>query len=85
MFNDLAYSATRLIAEGMARSVLIIGVMFIRVTGRRVSLPTSPTSSPVRCIRANYPARKATSDLDVEVERHIDDAGYVEYLPAGAA
>ena len=30
--------------------------------------------------KANYPARKATSDLDVEVERHIDDAGYMAIL-----
>ena len=30
--------------------------------------------------KANYPARKASSDLDVEVERHIDDAGYMTIL-----
>ena len=32
--------------------------------------------------KANYPARKATSDLDIEVERHIGDDEYMAVLSA---
>ena len=33
----------------------------------------------VHC-RANYPARKATSDLDVEIDQGTDDSGYLDIL-----
>ena len=29
---------------------------------------------------ANYPARKATSDLDVEIDKGADDSGYLYFL-----
>ena len=81
MFNDLAYSATRLIEEGAARSILILDCDVHQGDGTARILADRPDifTCSVHC-KANYPARKATSDLDVEVERHIDDAGYMAIL-----
>ena len=38
------------------------------------------TFSYVDSCRANYPARKATSDLDVEIDKGADDSGYLAIL-----
>ncbi|MEC7094758.1 MAG: ATP-binding cassette domain-containing protein [Pseudomonadota bacterium] len=69
------------LVQGMARSILILdcdvhqGDGTARILADRSDIFTCS----VHC-KANYPARKATSDLDVEVERHIDDAGYMAIL-----
>ena len=81
VFNDLAYSATRLIEEGAARSILILDCDVHQGDGTARILADRPDifTCSVHC-KANYPARKATSDLDVEVDRHIDDIGYMSKL-----
>lgn len=81
VFNDLAYSATRLIEEGATRSILILDCDVHQGDGTARILVDRPDifTCSLHC-KANYPARKATSDLDVEVERHIDDAGYMAIL-----
>jgi acetoin utilization deacetylase AcuC-like enzyme len=81
VFNDLAYTAARLVDEGAVQRVLILdcdvhqGDGTARILANRDDLFTCS----VHC-RSNYPARKATSNLDVEIERGSDDAGYLEIL-----
>ena len=81
VFNDLAYAAVRLAAGEEARSILILDCDVHQGDGTARILENRPDifTCSVHC-RANYPARKAASDLDVEVERHADDAAYMAIL-----
>ena len=81
VFNDLAYTAARLVEEGHVGTVLILDCDVHQGDGTARILAGRPElfTCSLHC-RASYPARKATSDLDVEVERHIDDAGYMAIL-----
>ena len=81
VFNDLAYAAVRLTAGGEARSILILDCDVHQGDGTARILEKRPDifTCSVHC-RANYPARKAASDLDVEVERHADDGTYMAIL-----
>lgn len=81
VFNDLAYAAVRLTAGGEARSILILDCDVHQGDGTARILENRPDifTCSVHC-RANYPARKAASDLDVEVDRHADDAAYTAIL-----
>ena len=81
VFNDLAYAAVRLTAGGEARSILILDCDVHQGDGTARILEKRPDifTCSVHC-RANYPARKAASDLDVEVERHADDGAYMAIL-----
>lgn len=81
VFNDLAYAAVRLTAGGEARSILILDCDVHQGDGTARILENRPDifTCSVHC-RANYPARKAASDLDVEVDRHADDAAYMAIL-----
>ena len=81
VFNDLAYAAARLRADGAVRRVLILdcdvhqGDGTARILEQRRDIFTCS----IHC-RANYPARKATSDLDVEIDKGADDSGYLTIL-----
>jgi len=81
VFNDLAYTATRLVDEGAVRRVLILDCDVHQGDGTARILADRPDlfTCSLHC-KANYPARKATSDLDVEIERHADDAAYLSIL-----
>ncbi|MEK9558113.1 MAG: histone deacetylase [Alphaproteobacteria bacterium] len=81
VFNDLAYSAVRLVDEGAVRRVLILDCDVHQGDGTARILADWPDlfTCSLHC-KANYPARKATSDLDVEIDRHADDAAYLEIL-----
>jgi len=81
VFNDLAYTAVRLLEEGAVRHVLILDCDVHQGDGTARILEMWPAAftCSVHC-KANYPARKATSDLDVEVPRGTGDAGYLAIL-----
>jgi acetoin utilization deacetylase AcuC-like enzyme len=81
VFNDLAYTATKLADEGAVRRVLILDCDVHQGDGTARILADRPDlfTCSLHC-KANYPARKATSDLDVEIERHADDAAYLSIL-----
>ena len=83
VFNDLAYTAVRLADEGAVRRVLILDCDVHQGDGTARILADWPDlfTCSLHC-KANYPARKATSDLDVEIERHADDAVYLDILAA---
>lgn len=81
VFNDLAYASVRLIASGEARTILILDCDVHQGDGTaRILEGRSDIFTCSMHCRANYPARKATSDLDVEIERHTDDAAYMAIL-----
>ena len=81
VFNDLAYSAVRLVDEGAVRRVLILDCDVHQGDGTARILANRPDlfTCSLHC-KANYPARKATSDLDVEIDRYADDETYLEIL-----
>ena len=81
MFNDLAYTAVRLLEEGAVRSVLILDCDVHQGDGTARILESWPAAftCSIHC-KANYPARKATSDLDVEVPRNAGDDAYLAIL-----
>lgn len=81
VFNDLAYASVRLLDEGAVRSVLILDCDVHQGDGTARILEAWPAAftCSIHC-KANYPARKATSDLDVEVPRGTGDADYLAIL-----
>lgn len=81
VFNDLAYAATRLCDEGDVSSVLILDCDVHQGDGTARILATDPRifTCSLHC-RTNYPARKATSDLDVEIEKDTSDDAYLAIL-----
>ncbi len=81
VFNDLAYTASRLVDEGRVGTVLILDCDVHQGDGTARILAERPElfTCSLHC-RANYPARKATSDLDIEIEKGADDAAYLGIL-----
>ena len=81
VFNDLAYTAVRLMEEGAVRQVLILDCDVHQGDGTARILDGWPAAftCSVHC-KANYPARKATSNLDVEVPRGAGDDDYLAIL-----
>ena len=81
VFNDLAYTAARLCADGAVQRVLILDCDVHQGDGtaRILEQHSDIFTCSVHC-RANYPARKATSDLDVDINKGTDDSGYLDIL-----
>lgn len=83
VFNDIAVAASVLLAEGSARRVLVIdldvhqgdGTAAIFRGDRRVF------TLSVHC-RANFPARKQQSDLDISLDAGTGDRPYLAVLQA---
>lgn len=83
VFNDLAVTANRLIAEGDARRVLVVDCDVHQGDGT-ASLMAGREDVFTLSFHAekNFPARKARSSLDVALPDELDDAGYMEALRA---
>ena len=81
VFNDLAYTAVRLRREGAVRRVLILDCDVHQGDGTARILQTYDDifTCSVHCGK-KYPARKAVSDLDVEIERGSGDDSYLAIL-----
>lgn len=81
VFNDLAYAARRLVDEGAAGEVLILDCDVHQGDGtaRMLAGDDRIFTCSLHC-RTNYPARRAVSDLDVEIEKGTGDAGYLAVL-----
>ena len=78
VFNDLV-TAARLRADGAVKRVLILDCDVHQGDGTARILEQHPDLRSIHC-RANYPARKASSDLDVEIEKGAADGGYLATL-----
>lgn len=81
VFNDLAVTANRLIAEGDARRVLIVDLDVHQGDGT-ASLTAGREDIFTLSLHAekNFPVRKARSSLDVGLPDGVDDDGYMEVL-----
>jgi len=81
VFNDLAYAATRMIERGEAGSVLILDADVHQGDGtaRILDKQSAIFTCSLHCVK-NYPARKAKSDLDVEIPRGAGDQLYLSIL-----
>ncbi|NVK31372.1 MAG: histone deacetylase [Gammaproteobacteria bacterium] len=78
VFNDLAIAAKSLVKQGLAERVLIFDCDVHQGDGtaRILADDSSVFTCSVHC-KQNYPARKALSDLDVEVEKGAADEVYL--------
>jgi len=81
VFNDLAVTANRLIAERHARRVLIVDLDVHQGDGT-ASLTAGRADIFTLSLHAekNFPVRKARSSLDVGLPDGVDDDGYMETL-----
>lgn len=81
VFNDLAVTANRLIAERQAARVLIVDLDVHQGDGT-ASLTAGREDIFTLSLHAekNFPVRKARSSLDVGLDDGVDDDGYMEAL-----
>jgi acetoin utilization deacetylase AcuC-like enzyme len=81
VFNDLAVTANRLIAEGDAARVLIVDLDVHQGDGT-ASLTAGRADIFTLSLHAekNFPVRKARSSLDVGLPDGVDDDGYMDVL-----
>jgi acetoin utilization deacetylase AcuC-like enzyme len=81
VFNDLAVTANRLIAEGDAARVLIVDLDVHQGDGT-ASLTAGRTDIFTLSLHAekNFPVRKARSSRDVALPDGVDDDGYMAAL-----
>lgn len=81
VFNDLAVTANRLVAEGQARRVLIVDLDVHQGDGT-ASLTAGRPDIFTLSLHAekNFPVRKARSSLDIALPDGTDDDGYMEAL-----
>lgn len=81
VLNDLAIAASRALAEGLARRVMIVDLDVHQGDGTAVMLAGRPDAFTFSMHGAkNFPARKARSSHDVELPDGLDDAGYLDVL-----
>jgi acetoin utilization deacetylase AcuC-like enzyme len=81
VFNDVAVAARLLLAEGLVGRALVVDLDVHQGDGTASILADDPrvATLSVHC-RANYPARKQQSDLDVALDPGVDDGDYLELL-----
>ncbi len=83
VFNDLAITAHRLIAEGHARRIMIIDLDVHQGDGTAALLHERPDIFTFSIhSESNFPARKARSDFDLGLPDKTEDAAYMEALEA---
>lgn len=80
-FNDVAVAARALLDRGSVERVLVIDLDVHQGDGTARIFAGEPRVFTVSMHAArNYPARKALSDLDVELDDGTDDDAYLERL-----
>ena len=84
MLNDLAIAANSLIAQGKVRKVLIFDVDVHQGDGTARILANQPKvfTCSVHCEK-NFPARKAQSDLDINIPVGANDEIYLQMMSDG--
>ncbi|WP_420787308.1 histone deacetylase [Shewanella chilikensis] len=81
IFNDLVYSARRMINQGLADKILIIDCDVHQGDG--TATMTAGDANIISCsihCRQNFPARKADSHYDIELEKGAADDEYLSTL-----
>jgi acetoin utilization deacetylase AcuC-like enzyme len=86
VFNDTAVAARAMQAEGLARCVLVVDCDVHQGNGTAAIFRGDPTVFTFSIHGAkNFPFRKETSDLDVELADGTGDAEYAAALEGGLA
>ena len=81
LINDLAVVAAALLAQQHVRRVLIVDLDVHQGDGTARVFADEPRVFTFSMHAArNFPARKATSDLDIELEAGLDDRAYQQHL-----
>lgn len=81
VFNDLAVTANRLIAEGRARRILVVDLDVHQGDGTAVCLGGRPEIATFSMhAERNFPVRKARSTRDVALPDGVVDAAYLDTL-----
>jgi acetoin utilization deacetylase AcuC-like enzyme len=81
VFNDVAVAARRLQAEGLVGQVLVVDLDVHQGDGTaRIFEGDASVFTVSMHAEKNFPARKAASDLDIDLADGTDDAAYLETL-----
>jgi acetoin utilization deacetylase AcuC-like enzyme len=81
LFNDVAVAARLLLAEGLIDRALVIDLDVHQGDGTAAIFAGDPrvVTLSVHC-RANFPARKQQSDIDVALDAGVGDADYLQAI-----
>jgi acetoin utilization deacetylase AcuC-like enzyme len=81
VFNDVAVAARALLDAGKARRILIVDLDVHQGDGTARLFASEPAvfTLSLHC-EANFPARKARSDLDIALPPGTEDGGYASAL-----
>ena len=81
VFNDVAVAAHYLINRGLANKILIVDLDVHQGNGNSdIFRENRNVFTFSMHSKTNYPAKKSTSDLDVELEDNLGDQSYVKIL-----
>lgn len=81
VLNDVGIAARQLLAEGVVERILVIDLDVHQGDGTAVMFETEPRvfTFSMHC-EANFPVRKARSDLDIGLDVGTEDADYLKRL-----
>lgn len=81
MLNDLAYTAKKMLEQPAINKILIFDLDVHQGDGTASILESTPEifTCSIHCEK-NFPFRKSTSDLDVGLEKGIEDAEYLSVV-----
>ena len=81
VFNDVAVAAQYLLYKGLAGRILIVDLDVHQGNGNSDIFKDNKNVFTFSMhSRSNYPAKKSTSDLDVELEDNVEDKQYLKIL-----
>ena len=81
VFNDVAVAAHYLLDRGLAGRILIIDLDVHQGNGNSDIFKNNRNVCTFSMhSKSNYPAKKSISDLDVELDDHMEDAQYIKIL-----
>ena len=81
VFNDVAVAAHYLINRGLANKILIVDLDVHQGNGNSDIFKENRNVFTFSMhSKTNYPAKKSTSDIDVELEDNLEDQNYIKTL-----
>ena len=81
VFNDVAVAAHYLLDRGLAGRILIVDLDVHQGNGNADIFKDNRNVFTFSMhSKSNYPAKKSTSDLDVELDDNLEDAQYIKIL-----